>query len=599
MEPVRPEPSSGGGPNAAKKATWSRGRGRGLFRSSLTRRILLINLIAPLFLAAGLLYLNLYKRTLYETAFSTLETEASLIAAAISRTVCPPGTGTAAHAPDDTAAPHPFPNPAEARATLLSMAELARIRARIFAADGTLVADSHPGVSVGAEDADQGSEGESLGLIMAKRLYQSMIPLKPDARGLPLEPDIPHPSAADYPEAVKALSGAGPANALRITAEQALILSVAVPIPALSVLPDAPPRSAAGSPPASPVAAPGAQPPLLGTVLISSNGEDIVRNLFEMRVMVLEIFTVTLMITIALSLYLAGTIARPLVRLAWAADRVRNSRSGRSHEIPDYSSQNNELGDLSGALRGMTEALWARMDAIEGFAADVSHELKNPLTSLKSAVETAARMKDPEKQKRLMDVVLHDVQRLDRLITDISDASRLDAELSRGGGETLALRPLLKALVQLYESEAERHGVKLRLELAEPDNILEVHATEGRLAQVFRNLIANALSFSPRGSTIRIEAAQIVDRVIVTVDDQGPGIPPGAFERIFTRFYSERPAAEAFGNHSGLGLAISRQIVETYDGRICAANRKDPAGETLGARFTVDLPAANPPEPEG
>jgi two-component system sensor histidine kinase ChvG len=234
------------------------------------------------------------------------------------------------------------------------------------------------------------------------------------------------------------------------------------------------------------------------------------------------------------------------------------------------------------------------MDAIEHFAADVAHEIKNPLTSLKSAVETVARVTDPEKQRRLLNVVVEDVARLDRLISDISDASRLDAEMSRIELEPVPVTDMLKALVDVHAA-SEKEGAP-RLELVLPlghgRSALTVLGMESRLGQVFRNLIANAISFSPRGGTIRIAAERDADFVRVAVEDEGPGIPDGKLEAIFDRFYTERPAGEKFGTHSGLGLSISKQIVEAHHGTIRAENRRDAQGRIVGARFVVLLPAA-------
>jgi len=243
----------------------------------------------------------------------------------------------------------------------------------------------------------------------------------------------------------------------------------------------------------------------------------------------------------------------------------------------------------------MTDALWRRMDAIEHFAADVAHEIKNPLTSLKSAVETVARVTDPEKQRRLLNVVVEDVARLDRLISDISDASRLDAEMSRIELEPVPVTDMLQALVDVHEA-SEKEGAP-RLELVLPlgyaRSSLIVLGMETRLGQVFRNLITNAISFSPPGGTIRIAAERLNDDFVrITVEDEGPGLPEGKLEAIFDRFYTERPAGEKFGTHSGLGLSISKQIVEAHNGTIRAENRHDAQGRVVGARFVVLLPAA-------
>jgi two-component system, OmpR family, sensor histidine kinase ChvG len=309
----------------------------------------------------------------------------------------------------------------------------------------------------------------------------------------------------------------------------------------------------------------------------------------NVRLELLRIFGVALLVTVLLSVYLAGTIARPIRRLAAAAERARGRRA--RVEIPDFTGRGDEIGDLSGSLREMTDAVWQRMSAIEHFAADVAHEIKNPLSSLRSAVETAARIEDPTNQKRLMAIILDDVERLDRLITDISDASRLDAELSRIELAPVDIAAMLGALVEMYEATRADPEPQLALELPERARELIVPAIESRLSQVFRNVIANAASFSPPSGEILLRARHDGRAVLVIVEDQGPGIPDDKLTAIFDRFYSERPAGEKFGTHSGLGLSISKQIVEAHRGLIWAENRKDGDGGVIGARFCIRLPA--------
>ncbi|HEY2113332.1 MAG TPA: HAMP domain-containing sensor histidine kinase, partial [Dongiaceae bacterium] len=310
----------------------------------------------------------------------------------------------------------------------------------------------------------------------------------------------------------------------------------------------------------------------------------------DVRLSILKVFGAALGVTVLLSLYLAGTIARPVHRLAEAAERVRRGQ-GRQLEIPDFTRRGDEIGDLSGVLREMTEALWARMDAIERFAADVAHEIKNPLSSLRSAVETVARIEDPAQQRRLMAIILDDVQRLDRLISDISDASRVDAELSRANKDPVDIDRLLQTLADVHEATAKPGAPRIVVGSPKGQRLV-VPAIEGRLVQVLRNLIANAISFSPAGGVITLGARRDGRRMLISVADQGPGIPPDKMDAIFDRFYSERPAGEKFGTHSGLGLSISRQIVEAHGGRIFAENLGDPGGEIRGARFTLILPIA-------
>jgi len=316
--------------------------------------------------------------------------------------------------------------------------------------------------------------------------------------------------------------------------------------------------------------------------------------LLELRIAILKIFAAALAITVLLSVYLSGTIARPIRRLADAAERVRHDH-GRRESIPDFAGRNDEIGDLAISLSEMTEALHQRMDAIESFAADVAHEIKNPLTSLRSAVETTARLKDPEQQRKLMTIIQEDVVRLDRLISDISDASRLDAELSRAAAEPVNIGAMLATLVDIHANTdqiAVDGAPKMVMDMAAgPDDPLMVQGMEIRLAQVFRNLFANAVSFNPPSGIIRVTASRDNGQIIVTIDDDGPGLPPGKEEAIFDRFYTQRPDSEKFGTHSGLGLSISRQIIAAHDGQLIAANRIGADNKVEGAQFTVRLPA--------
>jgi two-component system, OmpR family, sensor histidine kinase ChvG len=263
-----------------------------------------------------------------------------------------------------------------------------------------------------------------------------------------------------------------------------------------------------------------------------------------------------------------------------------------NRQIPDMTRRGDEVGELSHALREMTGALAARLGAIENFAADVAHEIKNPLTSLRSAVETAERIKDPERQAKLMAVIRDDVDRMDRLITDIASASRLDAELSRTETTPIALAQLCNLLVSLTTAQTTSAPLVLTAPVLET---LVVRGVESRLMQVLRNLIDNARSFAPPGSSVRLTVQSDDAQARIRVEDDGPGIPENKLEAIFDRFYSERPAQEKFGQHSGLGLSIARQIVEAHGGKIWAENRKNADGAIIGARFTVTLPLV--PEP--
>lgn len=314
------------------------------------------------------------------------------------------------------------------------------------------------------------------------------------------------------------------------------------------------------------------------------------------RLSILPFFGLAVAAAILSSLLLTAMIAQPIRQLAVAADKVREgiSAAGRAR-IPDFTTRKDEIGELSGSLKSMTQAIYARIEAIENFAADVSHELKNPLTSIRSAAETLRVAKTPEQQTRLLEVIQKDVARMDRLITDISNASRLDAELARERREAVDLAQLVKDVVSIY-GQIRKEGDP-QVDFDEPALGVYVLGNASALGQVVRNLIDNARSFSPPEGVVRVRLEEPTQRdahARIIVEDDGPGVPPDTLESIFQRFYTKRPQGSAFGNNSGLGLAISRQIVASHGGRIFAENRladpADPEGERLGARFIVEMP---------
>ncbi len=314
----------------------------------------------------------------------------------------------------------------------------------------------------------------------------------------------------------------------------------------------------------------------------------------EARLAILPFFGLACAAAILSSLLLTAAIAQPIRQLAVAADKVREgiAAAGRAR-IPDFSHRKDEIGELSASLRAMTQAIYARIEAIESFAADVSHELKNPLTSIRSATETLEIATKPEAREKLMGVIKKDVARMDRLITDISNASRLDAELAREAREAVDIRKLLADIADLYRMTGKAGESRVGYDPSGAPIYLFGNATA--LGQVLRNLIDNARSFSRPGGEVRLFLAAPTDRhrsVQVIVDDDGPGIPPDALEKIFSRFYTKRPQGSAFGNNSGLGLAISRQIVASHGGVVWAENRTNETGATAGARFVVELPVA-------
>lgn len=342
---------------------------------------------------------------------------------------------------------------------------------------------------------------------------------------------------------------------------------------------------------------------MIGVVYLVASGEEMFQAMGDAWFDIFKIFLFSLFSTIFISIYLSGVISRPLKNLANAAERVRKGKL-KYTDIPDLSDRNDEIGDLSVVLREMMQALWERMDAIESFAADVSHEIKNPLTSLKSAVETISIVKKNEDKEKLLEIIRHDIDRLDRLITDISSASKLDAELSRENFSLIDMRTLIRNLLDVYKNPLERaqsaqgnaltghalkDGVIIEMKLPKDDCI--VLGSEGRLNQVFQNIISNALSFSPLKSKITIVVTKKANTVNIAIEDGGPGIPENKLDSVFDRFYSERPQHEDYGRHSGLGLSICKQIVQAHGGVIYAENVKDRAKNIKGARFVVILSA--------
>ena len=330
---------------------------------------------------------------------------------------------------------------------------------------------------------------------------------------------------------------------------------------------------------------------VVGVLMLTSHGEDIRLDVAEQRIrfalVVLAVFTMT----VALSLYLAGTIGRPVVQLAAAARRVKSGYN-RREQIPNFGLRRDEIGELSIALKDMTQALYTRLDAIEAFAADVAHEVKTPLTSLRSAVETINLAKTREMRDCLLNVIKDDVDRLDRLITDISEASRVDAELSRAASEPVNIIDLVQTMVCISATRSGRQKNHAPVVFHLPDcQALWVEGVAGRLGQVLRNLIDNAISFTPPDKTIDLHVIQAdAETITISVQDSGSGLPPGDVERLFERFYSDRADSFASEGHSGLGLSIVQQIVTAHRGTVTASNRLNQDGEVIGAQFDVRLP---------
>ncbi|OIN85627.1 MAG: hypothetical protein AUJ12_08770 [Alphaproteobacteria bacterium CG1_02_46_17] len=332
---------------------------------------------------------------------------------------------------------------------------------------------------------------------------------------------------------------------------------------------------------------------LIGGIRIIRRDIDVEENFAETRMEIFRFFALALLMTVAHSLYLASLIGHPLRKLATAAEAYRLNR-GRFVDIPDMSARQDEIGELSHAMREMADSLQKRLSTIEQFAADVAHELKNPLTSLRSALETFPRVKKEDDRQKLMGVALHDLQRMDRLISDISQASRLDVELSRSELFLLDLREIIIPLIESRDNPLRENTTNAEKKIIYHglDEAVMIYGHSGRLEQVFQNLIGNALSFAPEGSPVIVTVINGSERVRITVDDSGPGIPENRMDKVFERFYSERPISEGFGMHSGLGLSIAKQIIDAHGGTISAENLKEDSGNILGARFTVRLKSA-------
>jgi len=548
--------------------------------SSLTRRIVLLNIAGLFVLVTSILYLSQYRAGLIDARVQSLLVQGEIIASAIAATATA-DTDTITIDPDklvelqagESYGPQDegqsgleFPINLERVAPVLRrLIQPTRTQARIYDRDGALQIDSR----------NLYGRGDVLRFDLIppddrpSRMERAWIAIKNwfGRSSYPLYRDLGPANGKDYPEVAQALAGQK-ASTVRVNERGEIILLVAVPIQRFRAV--------------------------RGALLLSTQGGDIDSAVAAERFQVLLLFLALGAVMVLLSVLLARTIAGPVRRLADAAEAVRRRIKSRE-EIPDFTYRRDEIGELSGALRDMTNSLYSRIEAIESFAADVAHELKNPLTSLRSAVETMPLARTPESRARLLAVIEHDVRRLDRLISDVADASRLDAELQRQDASPVDLTRLLRTVVAVANEVRRDDGVKITLAFeAAPPRAFIVPGHDSRLGQVMDNLIENARSFSPPNGAVRITARRLRSGVEITVDDDGPGIAPEAMERIFERFYTDRPH-QGFGQNSGLGLSISRQIVEAHGGRIRAENRmgvsEEDGPKVLGARFVVRLPA--------
>jgi two-component system, OmpR family, sensor histidine kinase ChvG len=525
-------------------------------------------------LLIGILYVTQLRQGLIDARLQSLSAQGNIIAAAIAAsasvetdaiTLDPDKLldlkiGESARLQDEAAQGFEFAiNPEQVGPVLRRLVLPTRTRARLFDLEGSLVLDSKDLYTAGRILRENiGPDGHQRPI--ADRIIGFVERTFGD-ENLQIEEDFFQPSQRMDASVLRAFLGQ-PAQFVRRSSQGDIIASVAVPIQRFRAV--------------------------FGVLVLSTQPGDIDSALIAERKAFLRVFAVAALVMTLLSLLMAGTIAGPVRRLAEAAERVRK-RVNMRVDIPDFTMRDDEIGHLSQALRDMTQALYNRIAAIESFAADVAHELKNPLTSLRSAVETLPLTQTDEQRQRLLDVIVHDVRRLDRLISDISDASRLDAELQRQDAALVDMGQLLSTLVDVANSTKAT-----RLVLAAPPDVdFSVIGHDSRLAQVFTNLMDNACSFSPPHGQVSISLARIGAYLRVTVEDDGPGIKEDVLERIFERFYTDRPD-QGFGQNSGLGLSISKQIIDAHDGKIWAENRLDETHNVIGARFVVMLPAAHP-----
>jgi two-component system sensor histidine kinase ChvG len=551
--------------------------------SSVTRRIVTLNVFGLLALSIGIIYLSQFRAGLIDARVQSLLVQSQIIAGAIAASATVETDSSITINPDTLLNLQPgqsygpsedalygidFPiNPERVAPILRRLISPTKTRARIYDRDGVLLVDSRNLFGRGdilrfdlpPPTAEKPGVFERAFLAMRRWL----------GRGdLPLYRELGAENGKGYGEVAQALNGQD-SSMVRISDRGDVIVSVAVPVQRFRAV--------------------------RGALMLSTQGAEIDDMVEAERLAILKVFLVAAGVMIVLSILLAGTIAEPVRRLADAAESVRRRIRSRV-EIPDFTRRRDEIGHLSGAFRDMTNALYSRIEAIESFAADVSHELKNPLTSLRSAVETLPLAKTDESRARLLSIIHHDVRRLDRLISDISDASRLDAELQRQESEPVDFAKLLATQVAVANEVKRDDGVTVTLRFeGGGTRAFLVPGHDSRLGQIVDNLIENARSFSPPGGAVGVTCRRLKNYVEIFVDDDGPGVRPDVLDKIFERFYTDRPH-QGFGQNSGLGLSISKQIAEAHGGNIWVENRAGPPGAdgaptVAGARFIVRLPA--------
>ncbi len=528
----------------------------------LLRRILLVNALPLAVLVVALLYLDQYQNGLLQSEVTALREQARIYAGALGESAVKDGNSD-----------NPTLVPERAQPLLRRLTDpTPNSQAKVYGGDGQVIADSRVREGTGGAintqplppPADRGEwQGtiqtiyDNIMSILPHESQQSIVEAAAPAAGVDWQPDVKAELRLTTSD-----QGQG-APYIRRTQDNRLLVTVVEPVMR--------------------------NRHTVGIVSLTRDAREVDDSLAAIRSSILGLFVIALILTVMLSWYLSLTIARPILLLTESAHDMREGHGRAAAVPPRLLRRSDEVGELALALRDSSEALWSRMDATEQFAADVAHEIKNPLSSIRSAIETLARIEDPVARKRLLAIITEDVMRLDRLISDISDASRVDAELSRAAPEAVNVVGILNLLAEINAATGSGNA---RLLVEAPEAPLLVQAVEDRLVQVLRNLIGNAQSFSPDGGTILLTAAEAGAMVEISVEDQGPGMPEARLEHVFDRFYSERPHGERFGQHSGLGLSISRQIVEALKGSIAAENRRDAAGEVTGARFVVRLPKA-------
>lgn len=523
----------------------------GFVHGGVVNRIIAVNLFGLALLVAGVLYLNQFRAGLIETRIEGLKIQGQIIAITVAEAASENKNATRY-------------DPYLANLVLRRLALPTGVRVQIYDRAGRLTGDTRSLIdnqrAIAADPLPPPTVLER-GLGRIEDFYERTTRLFRSSP--PIYRETPPAGVAWQPEVWAALRGEI-ASTQRANSQEQLIVSVAVPVRRFKAV--------------------------MGALVLSTEAGDIDATVRAERIQILTIFLIALGVSVILSFLLARGIARPLEQLAAAADaagaRDRGAlRPGARVAIPVFQNRQDEIGALSRALANMTGALYNRIEAIESFAADVAHEIKNPLTSLRSAVETMQLAKSESARERLLAVIAEDVNRLDRLVTDISNASRLDAELVREQRKPFDLVVLTETVANIARDKAAAAGVAIVTHTPPTPQIIE--GLETRLGQVLHNLVDNAISFSPQGGTITLTLTREGPNHCLTVQDDGPGIPPENLESIFERFYSHRPNAEKFGQHSGLGLSIARQIITAHDGSIRASNRGTPPG----ACFTVLLPA--------